>query len=59
MFSSVVLFENFGAAVMIGGLTPDGVAGDIWALDLDMVVNLVEQPNKYKKDNVWTRRDVP
>ena len=58
MFSSAVLFENFGAAVMIGGLTKEGVAGDIWALDLDMVVNLVEQPKKYKKENVWTRRQV-
>ena len=59
MFSSAVLFENFGAAVMIGGLTKDGVAGDIWALDMDMVVNHVEQPKEYKKENVWLKWEVP
>ena len=54
-----VLFENFGAAVIIGGLTAQGsTACDIWALDLDMIVNRIENPQQFKPENVWIKKQI-
>lgn len=57
--AQAVLLENFGAAILIGGLTNSGkIACDIWRLDLDEIVSYVEQPNKVRKSNVWQKRTV-
>jgi len=39
-------------------MTNFGVACDIWALDLDYIVGVVERPDRYSRDNVWIKRDV-
>ena len=42
-FHSFTMLEEFGAAVMIGGMTTNEVVTcDIWTLDLDVVVNQIE-----------------
>jgi hypothetical protein len=33
-------------------------ACDIWVLDLDMIINIVEQPLKSLSENVWTKRTI-
>ncbi len=33
-------------------------ACDVWALDVDMVINFIENPKKYQKTNVWIRKEV-
>lgn len=46
--------QDFGAAVLIGGMSKIGeTACDVWALDVDMVINFIENPKKYQKTNVW------
>lgn len=51
--------QDFGAAVLIGGMSRIGQpACDVWALDVDMVLNFVENPKKFKKENVWIRKDI-
>jgi len=55
--AQAVLLENFGAAVLIGGLTKTGeIACDIWRLDLDSIVGWVEASNHIKKTNYWSKR---
>lgn len=51
---------DFGAAILIGGMSKIGETScDVWALDVDMVLNFIENPKKYKKENVWVWKDVP
>ena len=51
---------DFGAAILIGGMSWIGETScDVWALDVDMVLNFIENPKKYKKENVWVWKDVP
>ena len=50
-----ILFQNFGAAIILGGLTKEKHTGcDIWLLDLDLVIDFIEQPDRVKKTNFWT-----
>lgn len=56
--SKGVLFQDFGSAILIGGMTKEGIACDIWSIDLDYIINLVERPDKYKKENIWQKRKV-
>ncbi len=40
--------QDFGAAVLIGGMSKLGIpACDVWALDVDMLINFVENPKKF------------
>lgn len=57
--ATITLFEDYGAAVMIGGLLKSGVAAcDAWVIDLDTILNFVENPTKYKQENVWIKKDL-
>lgn len=48
------LFENIGAAVILGGMTWDGqMACDVWVLDLDLLIDYIEQPDRVKLMNFW------
>ena len=45
--------------MLIGGMARIGeTACDVWALDVDMVLNFIENPKKYKKENVWVRKNI-
>ena len=56
--SSGSLFPNNGAAVIIGGMTAQGVACDIWVMDLDYIVNYLERPDIYKRQNIWRSQEL-
>lgn len=46
--------------MLIGGLLKTGMTScDMWSLDLDMVVNFIEHPQKYRKENVWWKKTLP
>lgn len=54
-----VLFDNLGAAVILGGLSNSHqLACDVWTLDLDMIIDWIEQPNRFKKSNFWTWKEI-
>ena len=55
-FAQGDVFAEFGVAIISGGILNDGtVACDLWQLDLDMVMNFIESPSKFEKENMWKK----
>lgn len=51
--------HKFGAAFIFGGRSKDGVNCDVWSLDVEKTVSVVENPTKYNVKNLWREVRIP
>ncbi len=52
--------ERFGAAFITGGKVQNGQpACDMWALNIDKLIEYVERPDESLFENIWSRKDDP
>ena len=53
-FAAGETFTKFGSVFLIGGQGDSGTTFcDVWVLDVEQTVNLVENPEKYNATNLW------
>lgn len=56
MFASGVTFHNYALGIITGGYTTEGIACDIWGIELDNLVSFVEDRNKNPYENFWIKK---
>ena len=56
MFASGVSLPDLAAGYITGGITPIGMACDIWGLKLDKLVSYVEDKTKNIIENFWVQK---
>lgn len=57
MFSASIMNNDIGAGYIMGGMMAQGVACDIWALNVDRIISYLEDDRKSPITNFWMRRD--
>lgn len=57
-FSSSVMIPEMGVGYITGGLTPLGVACDIWGIKIERLIAYVEDKYKNPMENFWIEKEI-